>query len=227
MMSDPRLSRRLDIEDRQLDAPPALGALLAGAPRRVRGGATVFAAGDPATSVMVVRSGVVRLVRMTADGRRLVSRFVWPKGLFGTCDGSERLFAAEAASDCEIDVFGRAAVAAAAARDSRVEAALYAGLAAEIVERDRAQLRATRLSADEALADFLLELAARQGGAVCHIPMMRSDIADHLGVTLETACRTLNRFHRVGLIFLVDPHRYAILDRPRIERLASGDRDAT
>lgn len=209
--------------------PPATGqGSLRGVRRRAASGETLFLEGEDDNAFAIVRSGLVRFCRMTADGRRTVSRFVWPGGVI--CYGvfAVRRCTAEAAADSEVEFFAQGALEWNKQSGGGIQAMLFDALAAEIAERDRAQMRATHMTADEALADFLIEITERgRPVADLHsIPMKRIDIADHLGVTLETVCRTLNRFHREGFIVLKDVHRFSVPNPQRLIQLAAADADA-
>ena len=79
-----------------------------------------------------------------------------------------------------------------------------------------------RMSAVEKLASFVLAFADRASATrgCVELPMTRSDIADYLGLTIETVSRKLNEFHAQGVIRLETPNRVWILDHDRIEAIA-------
>ena len=79
-------------------------------------------------------------------------------------------------------------------------------------------LRLGRLTASERVATFLLELFERRDRTkALDLPMSRNDIADYLGLTIETVCRTLSAFKRAGVIGIPNPHRIELLDRGALE----------
>ena len=84
-----------------------------------------------------------------------------------------------------------------------------------------------RKTASEKLSTFLLALARRSGvtgdaGDPVHVPMTRTDIADYLGLTVETVSRTLGRLKRAGLIEVPNAHAVVLARRDEIEEIAEG-----
>jgi CRP/FNR family nitrogen fixation transcriptional regulator len=79
-----------------------------------------------------------------------------------------------------------------------------------------------RMTAPERVANFLLELTERRDvQRALDVPMSRNDIADYLGLTIETVCRVLSAFKRDGVIAIPNPHRIELCDRDALE--AVGD----
>jgi CRP-like cAMP-binding protein len=77
-----------------------------------------------------------------------------------------------------------------------------------------------RMTAPERVAAFLLEMfERRQGTKSLDLPMSRIDIADYLGLTVETVCRTLSTFKRNDMIAVPNPHRIELLDRAVLEEI--------
>ena len=75
-----------------------------------------------------------------------------------------------------------------------------------------------RMTAPERVAAFLVEMFERRDRTKSlHLPMSRIDIADYLGLTIETVCRTLSAFKRDGIIAIPDPHRIELLNRDALE----------
>ena len=92
-------------------------------------------------------------------------------------------------------------------------------------ELDQAQQRMLllgRKSAEERLASFLIDLAERQETTCLHLPMSRQDIADFLGLTIETVSRLFTRFKRAGMIDLPDRHSVVLQDGVELSDLADG-----
>jgi len=220
-------------DDFQVSECPFVGSCLGEAKRAgggvghsVPAGGTIFSERDEASSVVRLDDGLVRCFRVTADGRRLVSRFVWAGNYLSGGSGIERSYGAEAIGPCQLTVFPRSQSRSAVLRDMRLRQVLLSAMEAELDQILRAQMRVTRLAADEALADFLVEITQNQRfGDVFDIAMTRRDIADHLGVTLETISRLLNGFHRDGLIVLHGVHRFSVPRGSTLFSLSSADRD--
>jgi CRP-like cAMP-binding protein len=191
-------------------------------------GETIFSERDESDSLVRLDEGLVRCFRVTADGRRLVSRFAWPGSFLGGGPGAERSYGAEAIGLCRLTVFPRTQPASSVLLDLRMRQLLVAALEAELAQILRAQMRLSRLSADEAVADFLVEITQNQtSDDIYDIAMTRRDIGDHLGVTLETISRQLNAFHRDGLIVLHSAHKFSVPDGSALFDLGAADRDMT
>ncbi len=160
----------------------------------------VFGEGAVADSVYKVVTGAVRLFKVLADGRRQISEFYLPGDVFGIEAGAERRATAEAL--CETTVI--------VARRSSLEsegngAQLWALALAELQRAHEHVLTLGRRAADERVASFLVDLAERTGlhprcDASLELPMSRQDMADYLGLTIETVSRTLTQLQAHGLI---------------------------
>lgn len=199
--------------------------LLPGVVRSIGPGQSIAHEGEANGQVIGVISGLVRCFRLTADGRRHICRFGGAGSLIGLGPLGVQRHSAEAIVAAQIIVFRAAAVEAAIERDPHVRAAVMRALAEELTEREHIQLRLGRLTADQRVADFLLELADREGPAISNhdIPMSRADIADHLGVTIETVSRALHHFNRIGFIALKDSHHFLILAMNGLRDFIQGD----
>jgi CRP-like cAMP-binding protein len=178
-------------------------------------------------TVIGVVSGLLRCFRVTPDGRRHVTRFVRAGGIIGL--GSHDFYrnSAEAVVKSTIVAFPARALDASAERNVPVRRAVLHAMTAEMAARDRIQFRLGRLWADERVADFLLELSDELGGETTSssITMSRGDIADHLGVTIETVSRALHRFQKLGLVRLDGARRFTILRSRDLRGFAAGDDD--
>jgi CRP/FNR family transcriptional regulator, anaerobic regulatory protein len=184
--------------------------------------------GSERRSVIGVLSGLLRSFRMTPDGRRHIARFVDPGGLIGLGKIGAFRTSTEAVAVSTIVVFSASAVEAALRTNERVRDAVIASMTGELLARDRIQFRLGRLWADERVADFLLERAGHREEDVARnitLQMSRADIADYLGVTIETISRALSRFQREGLLAMPDAHHFSIVRAAALAALASGDRD--
>jgi CRP/FNR family nitrogen fixation transcriptional regulator len=161
-----------------------------------RGGSEIYGEGEDAGTVYQVEFGCVRIHRLMADGRRQIAAFHLPGEVFGFESGGTHLFFAEA-------------VGATGIRISRQTAAIQASpgflpLALRTLSRTQQHLLVLgRQNATERVAAFLLDIAERQGG-LDHfdLPMSRGDIADYLGLTVETVSRTFTKFRSKGIIRL-------------------------
>jgi CRP/FNR family transcriptional regulator, nitrogen fixation regulation protein len=163
----------------------------------------VFGEGEPAEFVYKVLSGSVRSYRLLSDGRRQINGFYLPGDIFGVEFGEEHCSSAEALSNCSLLLVKRRILLKLAERDNAIGAQLLSVIAAEL-KRSRAHGLLLIKSAQERLAAFLLEMAERlAGNGAVELPMSRQDIADYLGLTIETVSRTLSQFAQSSMIQLV------------------------
>lgn len=176
------------------------------------GGDQIYAEGDPAHSFYTVISGAVRTVRHSPDGRRQIGDFYYAGDLFGFEANEERLFTAEAMRSTRV-------------RAIRLEAATTRAIIAtarqELSRAHEHQAMLGRRSAEEKVASFLLELAREGPIDRVALPMSRQDMADYLGLALETVSRVLSRFHEGDVIGFVSCREFRILKHSRLLRLAS------
>lgn len=183
--------------------------------------AEVYGESEAADYVYKVVSGAVRTYRVLSDGRRQISGFHLPGDIFGIEHGEEHSCSAEAITESNILVVRRGLVFKAAERNSEVARLLWSLTATEL---RRSQQHAMLLikSAQERLAAFLLEMSARlpAKGAV-ELPMSRQDIADHLGLTIETVSRTLTQLVDSSVIQLVASRRIVLRNRATLSELNS------
>jgi CRP/FNR family transcriptional regulator, nitrogen fixation regulation protein len=179
----------------------------------------IYGEDEPADYLYKVVSGAVRTYKVLVDGRRQIGGFYLPGDMFGLETGDEHTFSAEAITDCKIIVIKRSAVVALAARDNEMARQMWARTAREL---QRAQDRILVLikSAQERVAGFLLEMSDRgsDGGAV-ELPMSRQDIADYLGLTIETVSRTLTQLEKSATIALPTSRRIVLRNRSALNRM--------
>jgi CRP/FNR family transcriptional regulator, nitrogen fixation regulation protein len=181
--------------------------------------AEIFGESDPAEYLYKVVSGAVRAYKILSDGRRQIGGFYLPGDVFGLEFGDEHTLSAEAVTDTKVLVVKRSALAALAARDATVARELYQLTAREL---GRAQERMLLLikSAQERVASFLLEMTERApAGDAVELPMSRQDIADYLGLTIETISRTLTALESDATIEVPSSRRIVLRNRSALNRL--------
>jgi CRP-like cAMP-binding protein len=179
----------------------------------------IYGENEPADYLYKVVSGTVRTYKVLVDGRRQIGGFYLPGDIFGLETGDEHTFSAEAITDCKIIVIKRNTVLALAARDNDVARQMWE-LTARELHRAQDHILVLIKSAQERVAGFLLEIADRAsaGGAV-ELPMSRQDIADYLGLTIETVSRTLTQLEKTATIELPSSRRILLRNRPALKRL--------
>jgi CRP/FNR family nitrogen fixation transcriptional regulator len=178
----------------------------------------IYAEGDSADCWYKVVSGAVRVCKLLADGRRHIGEFCFSGDFFGIDGNGERSYSAEAVGDVVIMRFQRKAAEQLIDRNPSLARLLRDTMLHDLAHAHGHTLRLGRMTASERVATFLLELFERRDQTkALDVPMSRNDIADYLGLTIETVCRTLSAFKRAGVIGIPNPHRIELLDRGALE----------
>ena len=180
----------------------------------------VYGQDDEARRFYRVIRGVVRTSRVTADGRRQVGDFYYPGDVFGLDAGELHRFAAEALTDCEVQIVGRNAMRAFAG-DAEVEGALLQETRREMERLQDHVLLLGRKGAVERVAAFLMGLAQGRRGAPVELPMGRQDMADYLGLTIETVSRTLTQLQGEAVVRFASTRQFQVRDWRELEALAA------
>lgn len=181
--------------------------------------AEIYGESEPADCLYKVVSGAVRTYKVLNDGRRQISSFYLPGEIFGLEVGGEHTFSAEAVADSKILVIRRSAVVALAGRDKEVARQLWRMTATEL-QRAHDHIMLLIKTAQERVVGFLLEMAARTPGASeVDLPMSRQDIADYLGLTIETVSRMVTQLERSGTIALATSRRVVLRKRGALSRM--------
>lgn len=191
---------------------------LMGAPMRFGRNEEVYGEDEPAEFLYQIVTGAVRTYRMLDDGRRQVVAFYVPGDIFGVEAGQVHLTSAEAISDSQVLVVKRASVMARAEHERELSRQLWTMTVREL---QRVQHHSLVLieSAEERVAGFLLEMAGRcASGAAIELPMSRQDIADYLGLTIETVSRTFTQFVQSGVIALETSRRIQLRNRAALSQ---------
>jgi CRP/FNR family nitrogen fixation transcriptional regulator len=173
----------------------------------------IFGENEPADYLYKIVSGSVRTYKILSDGRRQVGGFYLPGDIFGLEFADEHTLSAEAISDAKVLVVKRSALDALADRDASVAQQLFA-LTGRELHRVQDRILLLIKSAQERVASFLLEMAQRgsQGNTI-DLPMSRQDIADYLGLTIETVSRTLSSLETASTIEVSTSRRIVLRDR--------------
>lgn len=172
-------------------------------------GEELFAEGDEADFFYQVVSGAIRSYKLLSDGRRQIDAFHLRGDIFGLEAGSEHRFSAEAVGDATVIAYRRNRLSALIEDDAAFRDRIMTATLRSLERAQDHMLLLGRKTAQEKMATFLLDMAERLSGDNEHfdLPMQRSDIADHLGLTIETVSRTLTQFARSGLIRLLPAGR--------------------
>ena len=179
----------------------------------------IYGEKEPADYVYSVVSGAVRAYRVLTDGRRQIAAFHLPGDLFGLEVGGVHTCSAETIGCSVVRMIRRRAVVALAGRDPKVARQLWEHTALELL-RARNHVMLLIRSAPERIAAFLLEMAERgHDGDAVELPMSRQDIADYLGLTIETVSRTLTYLEQERAIELASSRRIVLCNRSALALL--------
>jgi len=177
--------------------------------------AEIYAEGDPSGSLYQVVTGVVRIYRLLADGRRQICAFHMPGETFGFEVDAERHFFADAVTTVRLRVIRPG-------HDVEVSRNLLAMALRALGRAHEHLLTLGRTDALGRVAGFLLEMSERQdsyNGDAIDLPMSRMDIADYLGLTIETVSRALAKLKNARVIRLSSARQVVILHKSALQNL--------
>jgi len=189
---------------------------------KYRRGGEIFGEGEPAKYVYQVIEGAARSYKLLSDGRRQIGAFHLSGDIFGLENGNAHRFTAESIVDTTVRLVKRASLAHVAENDATVARDLLNMTATNLRHAEDHMLLLGRKTSLERVSAFLLEMDSRLTAAgVMALPMCRRDIADYLGLTLETVSRALSILHDKGILgFLGQTQRQIVLlDRPKLAEL--------
>lgn len=189
-------------------------------------GDTVVFEADQAANVYSLTSGLLRLSKLLPDGRRQIAGFLFPGDFLGITMEEEHAFTAEAIAPSSLCKFPRRQFDGFISEHPALERRLYAVAAHELAAARQQLVLLGRKTAAERLASFLLMLAGRchsqREGDEIDFPMSRADIADYLGLRIETVSREITALKVAQLIQLTSRQSFRIVDRARLEQVAEG-----
>jgi len=181
----------------------------------------IFGEGEPVEHLYKVLSGMVRTHKILGDGRRQIAAFYMTGDVFGLEPGQAHSLTAEAVVDARIIAAKRSALCALAAFDGDVANLLWT-LTGRELQRARNHTLLLAKSAPERLASFLLEIGDRsQCSDEVELLMSRQDIADYLGLTIETVSRTLTRLEKAAAIAVPTTKRIVVRNAALLEQLSA------
>jgi len=192
-----------------------------------RPGTLFIAEDDPATAFFNIISGTARLYKLLPDGRRQITGFANGGNFLGLAVSDTYAFSAEAIDTVRYCIFPRIRLRALMREFPNMEERLLKFASSELVAAQEQMLLLGRKSARERVASFLIArgrlASADQGSPECFVlPMARGDIADYLGITIETVVRTLRKLRNEGMIDVTNTSEVVICDRVALRRLADG-----
>ena len=194
--------------------------------QKVKAGKTLFAEGDDADTVFEIVQGILKLYKLLPDGRRQIMGFVSTDKLIGFSDEDMYPYSVEALTDVSLCRYSRSQFDRLLDEVPGFARRVLTGRSQDLHSAQDQMLLLGRKTAIERIATFLLHLGKLQlvsGGTSLHVPMTRADIADYLGLTIETVSRTLTKLKRDKIISLPEAVRITVVDRGRLEELAAGE----
>ena len=193
-----------------------------------KAGQALFHEGDPNPFVFNVVEGAVKLYRLLPDGRRQITGFLFQGDFLGLGGRGPAKFTAESLTNVQTCRFRRADFDQLLSAMPALEHRLVALAGDELMAAQEQIVLLGRKTAKERLASFFIRLLERQlhlGGPddEVHLPMTRLDIADYLGLTIETVSRVITQLKTSGLIRLMPGNAIALPDIPALRSLADGN----
>jgi CRP/FNR family nitrogen fixation transcriptional regulator len=185
-------------------------------------GTEIYGEKESADYVYQVKTGAVRSYKLLSDGRRQIGAFHLIGDIFGLENGSEHRFTAEAIVDTTVGLMKWRSLELVAERDAMVAKNLLSMTTNNLQHAEDHMLLLGRKTALERVAAFLTEMDRRLTAAgIMALPMSRRDIADYLGLTLETVSRALSRLHDLGIVGFISKNQRQIvlLDRQQLASL--------
>ena len=188
--------------------------------------ATIVDEGEPARAIYRIVSGHVMVSRFLPDGRRQIFEVLGPGGVFGVTPNGHHDSAAEALTEVRLMAFDRHA----AERSSEFNAALADLLKAQLCALHDHAVLLGRKSAVERVMSYIEDLIgvadaqhADDDVAIVRVLMTRSEIADYLGLTLETVSRAFSQLKREGVIAYERHDGPMTVDLKRLKRLTGSN----
>jgi CRP/FNR family transcriptional regulator, nitrogen fixation regulation protein len=185
-------------------------------------GAEIYGEGEPADYLYQVVEGAVRSYMLLSDGRRQIGAFHLLGDVFGLENGAAHRYTAEAIVDTTVRLMKRRSLEHVAESDVLVALDLLNITTNNLQHAEDHMLLLGRKTSLERVAAFLLEMDRRLTAAgIMALPMCRRDIADYLGLTLETVSRVLSYLHGKGVLGFLGPtqRQIVLLDRPQLAKL--------
>ena len=196
--------------------------------KQLRKGETLFYEGDAADHVFNVKSGFMRVARLGEDGRRHVLAFLGQGDYLGHTNRPNYVYSAEALTDVQLCQFTRSSIDDLEENYPEFKKQFNRLTACLLDEMTDLLFTIGRKNAIERVASFLIYLRDKQKGKSQRfaeqiwLPMTRADIADFLGLTLETVSRAISRLKREGLIMVDQAHQITILRPEALSALSRG-----
>lgn len=196
--------------------------------KAVEAGTELIGQGQQVHSYSNILRGVVKLSKIMADGRQQIVGLQFAPDFMGRPFLGESLMAAEAATDTELCVLPRKILERMISESAELGSRLHNQALTELDEARDWMLTLGRKSAREKVASLLVLVAAhadpdRLGASAFELPLSRADIADFLGLTIETVSRQMTKLRKDGLIHIENNRQIYVPDLDKLAVTAGGD----
>lgn len=218
---------------RALDGPGLAELGRVSATRHYDAGQTIATEDEPAEVLGTVTEGVAKLTKTLHDGRRQIVGLLFPSDFLGRTFSESNAFTVEAATPLTLCAFPREYFHGFLTRHPEMEKLLLSRTLDELDAAREWMVLLGRKTARERIATFLAMLARRASGQGCSetpitearftLPLIRADIADYLGLTIETVSRQITRLKSAGLIQILPAKGIYVPDIAALDRAAEAD----
>ena len=189
--------------------------------RNLAAGETLFWEDDPTQYAYFLIDGSMKAYKLLPNGRSQITRFMTAGEIITSPLIANHSYSAEALGDCTILQLPQKRFDKIMTKDSTLMRSVFGKLSIELQQAQKQILLLGRMPAIERVSNFLLDIAQRQNpqitqiesGLLVTLPMARADIADYLGLTIETVSRAFSKFRRDGLIDLPRPNLVRLRDQ--------------
>lgn len=199
-------------------------------PEIVETGKALCWEGDAAKHLFYMEEGVIRLHRIIGEGRRVITAFHFAGDVIGSFLQDDVLFTAEAVIDCKIRRISRKTFHDEVTRSEALRPEYISLLCRETMAAHDQMVLLSKKNAEERLCSFIIDLAARRGmrdaQGLLNVPMGRQDIADYLGMTIETVSRTISKLASRKIVAPQGRHDLRIMNYGRLVQLAGNSDDS-
>ncbi|MEC9346604.1 MAG: helix-turn-helix domain-containing protein [Pseudomonadota bacterium] len=204
--------------------------------RRFVAGESIMSAGEDSGFLANIVGGVVKLTKIMADGRQQIVGLQFAPDFLGRAFRKNAAYHAEAATDVELCLFPRTPFESLLRAKPDMEQRLLEETLDELDSAREWMLLLGRKTAQEKVASFLCMIARRSPQAGCHhesapvephymLPLSRTDIADYLGLTIETVSRQISKLKSQGIIRLHGIREFSVRDLAELTEIANIDAD--
>ncbi len=197
--------------------------------KNVKSGETLFWEDDPTKYAYFLTDGTMKAYKLLPNGRSQIVRFIATGEIVASTCFDTHTYSTEALGDCTVLQLPKKRFDKILAADPVLMQSVTNKLSLELQQVQKQILLLGRMPAIERVSSFLIDIAQRQNpetvefepGFIIDLPMARIDIADYLGLTIETVSRAFSKFRRDGLIDLPRPNRVRLRDQTGLQEQSS------